>query len=342
MPRVDRIKEFFADPWKATTAGLAAALLVTLVVLIPRGDAADDPGAGTTTTTTRAGGSTTPSDPGQQGEGFRGLVAAKIDNAPLARPQVGIGQVPLLVEYMAEGGITRFIAVTDGSFDGIVGPVRSLRPVDADLFPLLSPTLASTGGQSFVIREIDAGGTIRVEPETSAAFMIANRPAPHHYFLSLSTLLEEVPDFNPADPPFPSGTLTGGSSADAVAVPAWDLSWSFEDGVYSRAFGGEPFAVMGEIDGDTVPLTHDVMVFIQVGQRSAGYTDGAGAPVFAYDVIGGGDMVAFHDGQATAGSWVRLSHTGAFQLFDESGNPVGIPDGRVYVAFLPQGVDVEY
>lgn len=340
---MDRLKQFFSDPWKAATTALSLALVVVLAIFFTGDDPVDVDGSSSTTTTKPDDTSTTePEAPGAPGAGLVGLAGVKVDNAPLARPQVGIGAVPLLVEYMTEGGITRFVAVVDASATGVLGPVRSLRPVDADLFPLLAPTLASTGGQSFVIREVDAGGTVRTEPGSLGGFMTANRPPPHDIFVDIESLLAEGPGFNPADPAFPAGSLPGGVSADHATVTEWNLGWSFGDDVYSRTQNGEPFLVQEEIDGDLVELTHDVLLFIQVGQRSAGYTDGAGAPVFTFDVIGGGDMVAFHDGQATAGSWMRRSHAEGYQLFDENGDQVGLPTGRVYVAFLPQGIDVEY
>ncbi|HEX6946837.1 MAG TPA: DUF3048 domain-containing protein [Acidimicrobiia bacterium] len=333
---MDRLKQFFSDPWKTSTTILAVvAVALGVVALGPN----EQPTGSTTTSTSTPGSS--PTDPGVS-DGFRGLLAVKIDNAPLARPQVGIGRVPLLVEYMAEGGITRFIAVVDQSAEGLLGPVRSLRPVDADLFPLLAPTIASTGGQPFVIREIDAGGTTRVEPDTTPHFMIAERPQPHHYFVDAAGLVAETPGFNPADPAFPAGSLPGGTSAPSASVSEWGLEFTFENDAYTRLQDAEPFQVMEEVDGPTAPLTHDVLVFLEVGQRSAGYTDGAGSPVFTYDVIGGGGMVALHDGEATRGTWIRRSHAEGFQFFDEAGNPIGLPDGRVYVALLPQGVEVEY
>ncbi len=80
-------------------------------------------------------------DPNAPTEGLgSAYVSIKVDNAPEARPQVGLAGVPLLVEYPVEGGITRFTAVVNRDVTGGLGPVRSLRPVDADLLPQLART----------------------------------------------------------------------------------------------------------------------------------------------------------------------------------------------------------
>jgi hypothetical protein len=67
------------------------------------------------------------------GEG-EALVAIKIDNDPQARPQVGLQEASLVIEAPVEGGLTRFTAFyEEGSYPVLAGPVRSVRPVDADL-----------------------------------------------------------------------------------------------------------------------------------------------------------------------------------------------------------------
>ena len=44
---------------------------------------------------------------------------------------------------------------------------------------------------------------------------------------------------------------------------------------------------------------------IKAAQRSAGYTDTAGTDVPTFDVIGFGDVMVFHGGEARSGQWLR-------------------------------------
>lgn len=54
-------------------------------------------------------------------------VAATVNNDPKARPQSGLHQADLVFEMLAEGAITRFLAVYQSEQPEIIGPVRSAR-----------------------------------------------------------------------------------------------------------------------------------------------------------------------------------------------------------------------
>src|SRR5436190_722963 len=60
----------------------------------------------------------------------RRIVAVKIDNAPEARPPLGLGQTDMVYEELAEGGLTRFVAMFLQNEPDPVGPVRSARLTD--------------------------------------------------------------------------------------------------------------------------------------------------------------------------------------------------------------------
>lgn len=54
-------------------------------------------------------------------------VGVMINNHPAARPQSGLSQADIVFEILAEGGITRFLALYQSEQPEIVGPVRSAR-----------------------------------------------------------------------------------------------------------------------------------------------------------------------------------------------------------------------
>ena len=103
-----------------------------------------------------------PAAPGEPGalDVFGGVqpIAVKVDNAAGAWPQFGLSSAEVIFEVPVEGGLTRFTALYFNARPTVVGPVRSVRPVDADLLAAFRPVLASTGGQDFVRREIQAAG----------------------------------------------------------------------------------------------------------------------------------------------------------------------------------------
>ncbi len=56
------------------------------------------------------------------------IVAVMVNNHPKARPQTGLSQADIVFEILAEGNITRFMALYQSEQPEQVGPVRSARP----------------------------------------------------------------------------------------------------------------------------------------------------------------------------------------------------------------------
>ena len=58
---------------------------------------------------------------------LRPVTAVMVENSTDARPQSGLDQASVVFEAVAEGGITRFMAVYQDSLPAYIGPVRSAR-----------------------------------------------------------------------------------------------------------------------------------------------------------------------------------------------------------------------
>ena len=54
-------------------------------------------------------------------------VAVMINNHPAARPQSGLNKADIVYEVLAEGDVTRFLAIFQSEQPDNVGPVRSAR-----------------------------------------------------------------------------------------------------------------------------------------------------------------------------------------------------------------------
>jgi hypothetical protein len=344
-----------SNPWRLTAILLAVALVAAVVVLFINGQPeADETATATTTTVPEAGptttvvtpndGSTLPVDPNAPAEGLgTAYVSVKIDNAPEARPQVGLAGIPLLVEYPVEGGITRFVAVVNRDVTGEMGPVRSLRPVDADLLPQLAPYVVATGAEPFVLQDVVATGINVIDPQLLELFTLGDRDDPlHNLFLLLDELFLTVGDSPPLGDGLPAGTFPGGAAATEISLPFESTNFRYENDEYVRYDGDTQFEVLDAIGGSGQPLAHDTVVVLYVAERPAGYVDSNDAPVSTFDVIGLGDLLVFDDGEVVEGTWVRGAQEDGYRFFDSDGNSFGLPAGRVYMALVPRGSEVGY
>jgi hypothetical protein len=351
---LDRVKLWVkANPWRLTAIVLGLGLIGTVSAMAVSDDPVEAPTAGSSTTVAASSpGETTPAgegpslglDPSGSAEGLgSAYVSVKVDNAPGARPQVGLAGVPRLLEDPVEGGITRFVAVVTREATGELGPVRSLRSVDADLLATVAPYVVSTGGQPFVLQEVEASGVSMIDPQLFELFTTGDNPEQvHNLFLLLDQLFLTVGVTPPLGDGFPAGTFPGGSEATEVTLPFESVSYRYESDAYIRYDGAARHEVLDTIGGSAVPLAHDTVAVLFVAERPAGYTDGNDVPVTTFDVIGLGDLLVFHQGQVVEGTWLRGAHEEGYRFFDGDGEPFGLPQGRVYVALAPRGSDVGY
>src|SRR5712664_2895025 len=81
----------------------------------------------------------------------------QVENLPAARPQRGLQRADLVMEYLTEGGITRFTAIyfapTGG---GRIEPVRSARPISLVLVKAYGGVLFFSGASGHVLGQIQA------------------------------------------------------------------------------------------------------------------------------------------------------------------------------------------
>ncbi len=341
-----------SDVWRMATIGLALILVVVVLIFSVDSAALDseagvEPGGSPTTTIPDDGSEGTTSGTGEatsvgpQVSDTGNFLAIKIDNAPGARPQVGIGSTTLLIEMPVEGGLTRFLAIYPRDASSFVGPIRSLRQVDVDLLPPLAIHLVSTGGQPFVLQAMAATGIQHIWPRVFESFVSGGRQRPHDTFLDLDVLMPLIAGPESDAIGLPAGELPGATGqASLVELPIGSVEFRFEDGAYSRYESGEAFVVLDALDGQASPLVHDTVIVMFVAERPAGYEDSNGAPVSNFDVIGGGDLLVFRNGEVVEATWFRAAQEDPFVFLDGGGRPFGIPAGSTYMAIVPRDREV--
>jgi hypothetical protein len=102
----------------------------------------------------------------------RPALSVKVENVAAARPQAGLNAADLVTEELVEGGLTRLLVTFQSRDAALVGPVRSVRPVDA-------PLLHELGGGLFGFSGGSAGVLAEVRRSSEATFLEPGRaPGP--------------------------------------------------------------------------------------------------------------------------------------------------------------------
>jgi hypothetical protein len=122
----------------------------------------------------------------------RPALSAKVDNAPTARPQIGLDEADIVFEELVEGGITRYVAIWHSRLPDQVGPLRSVRPMDPEIVSPFGGIFVFSGGVGQFVAMIRQAPVLALQEGNSPAFYRSNeKPAPHNLLLKASELVEE-------------------------------------------------------------------------------------------------------------------------------------------------------
>ena len=120
-------------------------------------------------------------------------ITVMLDNFYSARPQAGLAEADIVYEILAEGLITRYMAVFYGNLPESIGPVRSARPYFVEKAFEFDPFYVHVGGSMQALSDIKKIGIADIDGLTSGAFWRLNhKKAPHNMYTSSEALISEA------------------------------------------------------------------------------------------------------------------------------------------------------
>lgn len=131
-------------------------------------------------------------------------IATVIENHSDARPQSGLTDAEIVYETLAEGGITRFLAVFQTREPKEIGPVRSARPYFAFLANIWHAPFIHSGGSATALQQLEDGvykNLFDVNEFYYGKYFSRNssRQAPHNLYTTLQDQRELLKDKNKTD-----------------------------------------------------------------------------------------------------------------------------------------------
>ncbi len=279
----------------------------------------------------------------------RPAVLVKVSNSPEARPQTGLDQADLVFEALTEGGTTRFMAVFHSTLPEVVGPVRSARPVDAQLVAGFDhPGFAYSGARAEVRALLSAAPAVSLTEGAPGFFRdrgeYASRPvAPHDLFVELAPVLAAVTErgaqplrdpgwsFTTTPPPEAHGPA---GDVDVALSRSSTTSWRYDQDqqVYRRSQNSVPSAVTGT---GMIGAANVVVLDTRHDVGPSGYPE--------TDVLGGGAAWIARDGLVFEARWSKPSPTDPLMLLQADGTtPFPLHPGPTWIhladdAALPSG-----
>jgi hypothetical protein len=262
-----------------------------------------------------------------------------IENSPDARPQSGLKEAGVVYEAIAEGGITRFLAIYQHQKPQLIGPVRSVRMYYVDWIAPYQASVAHIGGSANALAEVRNGTYRDIDQFFNAPsyWRASDRAAPHNVYTSFEKLdaLNQAKGFTTSE--YKSFPRSDKKDAALPAVTSIDINFSStwynthydyvaDTNSYTRSAGGELSAdrEKGQIAPTVVVAMHvDMSTILEDGYRGSITTTGSGK------------AEVFQNGKIIDGTWRKASRADALELLDASGKPLELARGQTWIAAVP-------
>jgi hypothetical protein len=268
------------------------------------------------------------------------VLAIKIDNAPLARPQRGLDRADVVYEEAVEGRTTRFLAIFSSHPADDIGPVRSVRESDLDLLREYGRVaFGFSGGNAGVKAIVHRSPVIDVSYDAvPKAYTIAGRRRDAYNFItSTSRLLSLAPQAALAQDigfrfggPAKTGTIPATKCTvvwSHFATTSW--TWNPALKLYMRSMDGAPAMLRG---GAQMASPNVLIQYATV--RNSRFSDVHGTVTPFTTTTGSGKALLLRDGKAVAGRWQRIGH-GPTRFLDATGHDLLLHTGPVWVMLVP-------
>lgn len=264
------------------------------------------------------------------------VTAVMIENSPEARPQSGLKQAGVVYEAVAEGGITRFIALYQQEKPELIGPVRSLRAYYLDWAAPYQASIAHVGGSDNALDRVRNGNYRDLDQFFNAGsyWRASDRYAPHNVYTNFEQLDALNASKNYTESSFSSFPRTDGKTAEepnatSISVnfssASFNTSYTYnaETNNYARSLADEPHN-----DREQGQITPDVVVVLKTTtavRDSSGYEDVV--------TTGGGQAYVFQNGTVTEVTW-KKEQDGPLELVDGENKPISLNRGQTWIAAI--------
>lgn len=275
----------------------------------------------------------------------RPVTGVMIENSIDARPQSGLQEAGIVYEAIAEGGITRFLALYQEAKPANMGPIRSARPYYVRWAAGYDARYVHSGGSGEALALIRTLGIKDMDHGRygeQLASRVSYRYAPHNVYTSMDRI-----DTLGTSLGFTSSNFTAFARKDdskpTTESPAtaktinfnissanYNTSYTYDEASnsYLRNMAGQPHK-----DQDSgKQITPKVVVALVMA-----YGIHPDRVHSAYDNVGSGKALIFQDGKMIEANWSKSSDTASVEIKDATGKDIELNRGQTWITAIPDG-----
>lgn len=284
-------------------------------------------------------------------------VLVKVSNYPESgRPHAGLSFADIVFDYYIGSWMNRFVALYYGQDSEKIGPLRSVRQIDAQLTSLYEGILGFQTGYETILDEVNDvlgdrafNGVLNICP----GICDDGRNVVYSVFAdsaALTDLAEErgvnqkqILEGMAFDPIVPDG---GSPGEDVLIVYRSDFNigeWIYdeESGKYLRWIEDttgatlEMIPLVDSVTDEQLAFSNVVVLFAYHNEVTITVYE-----VNIWDNPAGGDAVIFRDGQMYEVTWATPSKTQPIQFYDENGDAFALKNGNTWISIMGNNTSV--
>lgn len=275
-----------------------------------------------------------------------------IENLVTTRPQHSLSQASLVYEALAEGGITRFLAIyADKQTIKQIGPVRSGRPYFIDWADELAAVFMHAGGSPQTLSQIPKSDVVSVNQiGGDHAYFWRNKEfsAPHNLFTSSELITfvrrdKNIPETGSFEPwlfkseraleerPVEEKNIVIDFSTFSYKV---EYKYDRQLNDYLRFNGGEEHK--DALNGQQIRVKNVVVQKVSTSLLESG------ANRLKMSTEGEGEVLIFQDGQVTEGAWKKKNSGERTRFYQKDGQEISFNPGNIWMEVIPTDREVTY
>ncbi len=294
----------------------------------------------------------------------RPVTAVMIENSIDARPQAGLEEAGIVFEAIAEGGITRFMAVYQEAQPGKIGPIRSARPYYVQWAKGLDAAYTHSGGSGPALALIQTLGVKDLDHGKSSGYFdrVSNRFAPHNVYTDMGRLDQfkndkgyTTSEFTPfarveieEETEVEVTEASGESATSEEATPAatnpkansisfdisssnYNTSYTYDAAakLYRRVMAGLPHK--DEVSGKQISPSVVIALYTDYGIAANNIHS-------VYRTTGTGQAEVFQNGEVIKATWRKTSESAPLEILKANGkDPLPLNRGQTWITAIQQG-----
>ncbi len=284
------------------------------------------------------------------------VIAVMVENLPPARPQSGLSRADVIYETLAEGGITRFMALFQSQEADVVGPVRSARTYFAEIVREYDAWYAHVGGNADALRFIFQNKLHNLDqffsPQPYWRDPVRRKKGLEHSMYTNTEDLRKIVAgsfFDTFEPwhflPIEGQKIEQNPEHNAVEInfsyPVFKVRWDYDPVTenYTRSLGSIPHQ---DAQNDEVLKAKNIIAqYVKMTLVSHPPHGDEGALNMQLIGAGDGGGMLFRNGKSFPLTWRKAASGKRTYYYDENGEEILLTPGVIWVELVRNASQVQ-